>query len=307
MITLSNAPQHQFQWTEVKVKRIRDRTVTSATGLFAALLFVTSTASFAEDKDDKRDSIHNSVIEQGFAASPIPREKLNLNGKSPHLVGLGSYLVNGAGDCNGCHSFPRFLRPGGTVPGTNGNPTGNLSNQGSNPKYGDPYLDPPAQSVTDQLKANHNTAHFLAGGRCFGAFQSRNLTPDASGRPRGLTEAEFIRVMRTGADVSCAKANPPIYGGEFDPVCGLADPPGAGVTYNPEVLQTMSWPTYHSMTDFDLKAIYAYLSSLPTTTACNTAADGCAGFSGLAVAQGLKPGQYAYANTDDCPNPPPPQ
>jgi hypothetical protein len=307
MITLSNAPQHQFQWTEVKVKRIRDRTVTSATGLFAALLFVTSTASFAEDKDDKRDAIHNSVIEQGFAASPIPREKLNLNGKSPHLVGLGSYLVNGAADCNGCHSFPRFLRPGGTVPGTNGNPTGNLSNQGSNPKYGDPYLDPPAQSVTDQLKANHNTAHFLAGGRCFGAFQSRNLTPDASGRPRGLTEAEFIRVMRTGADVSCAKANPPIYGGEFDPVCGLADPPGAGVTYNPEVLQTMSWPTYHSMTDFDLKAIYAYLSSLPTTTACNTAADGCAGFSGLAVAQGLKPGQYAYANTDDCPNPPPPQ
>jgi hypothetical protein len=36
-------------------------------------------------------------------------------------------------------------------------------------------------------------------------------------------------------------------------------------------------------------------------------ADGYAGFSGRALAQGLKAGQYAYPNTDDCPNPPPPQ
>jgi hypothetical protein len=292
----------------VNVKHIRDGSAMWSAGLFAALLLATtSTASFAEERDDKKDAISNSVVEQGFAASPIPKDKLNLAGKDRALVGLGAYLVNGAADCNGCHTFPRFLRPGGTVPGTNGNPTGNLSSQGSNPTYGDPYLDPPEQSLTAQLKANHNTAHFLAGGRCFGAFQSRNLTPDASGKPRGLTEAEFIQVMRTGKDVSCNKANPPIYGGAFDPVCEIADPPGAGVTYNPEVLQTMSWPTYHSMTDSDLKAIYAYLSSLPTTTACNTAADGCAGFSGLAQAQGLKSGQYAYPNTDDCPNPPPPQ
>jgi hypothetical protein len=258
-------------------------------------------------RNGKNDDIDRSVVQQGFDASPIPKEKLNFKGKNPFLVGLGSYLVNAAADCNGCHSFPRFLRPGGTVPGTNGNPTGNLTNQGSNPIYGDPYLDPPPQSVREQLKANHNIKHFLAGGRCFGGFQARNLTPDDSGRPRGLTEAEFIRVMRTGADVSCSKPNPPTYGGVPDGVCALPDPPGAGVTYNPNVLQTMSWPTYHSMTDTDLKAIYAYLSALSQTTACNTAADGCAGFSGLALAQGLKSGQYAYPNTDDCPNPPPPQ
>src|SRR5262249_6001975 len=129
--------------------------------------------------------------------------------------------------------------------------------------------------------------------RCFGALQSRNLTPDDSGKPRGLSEAEFIQVMRQGSDVSCTKPNPPKYGGVPDGVCALPDPPGAGVTYNPNVLQTMPWPTIHSMTDTDLKAIYAYLSALPQTTACNTAADGCAGFSGLALAQGLKPGQYA--------------
>jgi len=113
--------------------------------------------------------------------------------------------------------------------------------------------------------------------------------------------------MRTGADVSCNKPRLPIYGGQSDQVCKLLDPPGVNVTYNPKVMQTMPWTTYHSMTDRDLKAIYAYLTALPTTTACNTAADGCAGFSGLAQMKGLTPGQYAYANTDDCPNPPPPQ
>lgn len=287
------------------MKRVHGRTfMSAAAGSALLLLAATSIASLA---DDLKDNIRNSTVEQGFAASPIPEDRLNLFGKDRALVGRGSYLVNAAADCNGCHSFPRFLRPGGVAPGTNGNPTGNLSSQGSNPKFGDPYLDTPPQSVDDQLKANHNIKHFLAGGRCFGAFMARNLTPDATGRPRSLTEAEFFKVMRTGADVSCNKPNPPIYGGQVDGVCKLIDPPGANVTYNPNVLQTMSWPTYHSMTDHDLKAIYAYLSALPTTTACNTATDGCAGFSGRALQQGLKPGQYAYANTDDCPNPPPPQ
>jgi hypothetical protein len=291
---------------EVNVKHIRGRTFTSAAALGTALilLIATNLASFAEHQNQDQGN-DDSIVEQGFAASPIPEDKLNLFGKDRAQVGLGSYLVNAAADCNGCHSFPRFLRPGGTVPGTNGNPTGNLTYQGSDPIYGDPYLDPPPQSVNGPLKANHNIKHFLAGGRCFGAFMARNLTPDDSHRPRGLTEAEFITVMRTGADISCSKPRPPVYDGQPDGVCYLPDPPGANVTYNPRVLQTMSWPTYHSLTDGDLKAIYAYLSALPTTLACNTAADGCAGFSGLAHA--LASGQYAYPNTDDCPNPPPPQ
>jgi hypothetical protein len=286
---------------EVNLNYVRGRTVMSTTTLGTALilLIATNIASLAKDKDSD-----DSIVEQGFAASPIPENQLNLSGKDRAEVGFGSYLVNAAADCNGCHSFPRFLRPGGTVPGTNGIKTGNLTNQGSNPIYGDPYLDPPPQRLNDQLKANHNVKHFLAGGRCFGAFMARNLTPDKSHRPRGLTEEEFIKVMRTGGDISCNKPHPPVYGGKPDEVCNLPDPAGANVTYNPLVLQTMSWPTYHSLTDGDLKAIYAYLSALPTTGACNTAEDGCPGFSGLAAGT---PGVYAYPNTDDCPNPPPPQ
>jgi hypothetical protein len=269
----------------------------------AALAFVTASSSPAF-ADDPNDAISKSQVQQGLAASPIPASKLNFTGKNPYLVALGSYLVNGAGDCNGCHTFPRFLRPGGTVPGTNGNSTGNLTSQGSNPQYGNPYLDLIEQSLTGQLKANTNVKHFLAGGRCFGFFQSRNISPDDSGKPRGLTEAEFIQVMRQGKDISCdpARPHPPTYGGVVDPVCSTPEGAGAGHSFNPGVLQTMPWPTYHSMTDTDLKAIYAYLSALPQTSACNTAQDGCSGWFGLAKTLGVV-GQnaYAYANTDDCP------
>jgi hypothetical protein len=302
------------------------------TGIAAAALAFLATTSSPSRADNPNDAIPQSQVQQGLAASPIPADKLNFSGKNPYLVALGSYLVNSAADCNGCHTFPRFLRPGGTAPGTNpvGNATGNLANLGSDPRYGNPYLDPvpppsgPDQSLTGQLKANtnaditHGTVaytptgvpinqynHFLAGGRCFGFFMSRNLTPDDSGKPRGLTEAEFMQVMRQGKDVSCDpnRPNPPTYGGVVDPVCSTPEGRGAGVSFNPGVLQTMSWPTYHSMTDTDLKAIYAYLSALPQSKACNTVQNGCAGFFGDANTPGSVVGQnsYAYANTDDCP------
>jgi len=41
-----------------------------------------------------------SRIQIGYAISPVP---LNLYGRNPALVGLGSYLVNGPGACNSCH------------------------------------------------------------------------------------------------------------------------------------------------------------------------------------------------------------
>jgi hypothetical protein len=246
-----------------------------ACAVAVSIAVTTSGISYA---DDSKDAVERSVIQQGFAASPIPKSKLNFAGKDPYLVGLGAYLVNAAADCSGCHSFPRFLSLGDVA--------------GSNPAFNDPYLGNPLdQSISGQLRANFNNKHYLAGGRCFGGFMARNITPDASGRPLGLTEWEFVKVMRTGEDIACEK-NP------ADPICALGTP-GA----NEAVLQTMSWPTYHSMTDTDLKAIYAYLSAIPHAEACNTVEDGCPGFSGSAA--NLK--GYAYKSTDDCPNPPTPQ
>src|SRR5437016_1285996 len=40
-------------------------------------------------------------VQKGLAISPVP---LNITGKDSNQVGYGSYLVNAAGDCNGCHS-----------------------------------------------------------------------------------------------------------------------------------------------------------------------------------------------------------
>jgi hypothetical protein len=310
------------------VKHVKGWTATSAAALIATAVFALSTRAIADS------NISPSDVQQGIAISPIPFDKLNLQNRPRALVALGSYLVNGVGDCVGCHTFPRFLRPVGTGP-TAANSTGNLAGQGSDPRYGNPFLDPvppptgPDQSLTGQMKANINADthgivthtqkgvpiypnnHFLAGGRCFGFFMSRNLTPDDdSGMPRGLTEAEFIQVMRTGKDLSCTKMNPgrtagPRYGGakDGDPVCSTPEGGGAGTSFNPEVMQTMPWPTYHSMTDTELKAIYAYLSSLPQAKACNTVQNGCSGWFGDAKAAGqVGANRYRYANTDDCPN-----
>jgi hypothetical protein len=233
--------------------------------------------SYAGNNDD---AISSNPVQQGFEISPVPKAKLNFAGKDYFRVGLGSYLVNAVSGCDGCHSFPQYLEKGNTA--------------GSNPAAGDPFEGTPStQSVSRQLVANYNVSHYLAGGQCFGPFMARNLTPEANGRPEGLTESEFIRVMRTGEDIHCEKE-------PADPICALG-PPTA-------VLQVMPWPAYHRMTDADLKAIYAYLTAIPPAAACNTVADGCPGFSGLAA----NSANYAYKDSPDSgcpngPNGPPPQ
>jgi hypothetical protein len=105
-------------------------------------------------------------IIKGFQIAPV---RLNLSGKDPILVGLGSYLVNAAGGCNDCHTNPPFE------------------------EGGDPFQGQPKRI---------NAENYLAGGASFGPFTSRNLTPDPSnGRPAGLTFQQFRRTMRTGEDL----------------------------------------------------------------------------------------------------------
>ncbi len=237
--------------------------------LALSVMIASSGVAFADD-----DTISSTLVEQGYKISPIPRDQLNLTGKSTTAVGLGSYLVNAVGDCSGCHSFPQFLEKGGA---------------GNNPSAGDPFEGiPSTQSVSGQLVANFNVSHYMGGGQCFGPFMARNLTPDQYGPVEGLTQDEFITVIRTGADVHCDKfAN--------DPICALGPPT--------PLLQVMPWSTYHGMTDAHLRAMYAYLSAIPAATACNTVANGCPGYSGDAATSA----NYAYPNTSDCPNPAPPQ
>lgn len=148
--------------------------------------------------DDDAQLMSDSRVQKGFEIAPV---RLNLDGKKRNLVGLGSYLVNGVGGCNDCHTCPNFQPADDPYRGGSGHP---------------------------------NALNYLAGGRQFGPFTSANLTPK-NGLPAGLTEARFIHTIRTGED---------------------PDKPG-------QLLQVMPWPIYRNMTDRDLRAIYAYLSSIP--------------------------------------------
>lgn len=88
-----------------------------------------------------------------------------------------------------------------------------------------------------------NATGYLGGGTPFGpGIVSRNLTPE-NGLPGGRTYKQFVQIMRTGIDLDHAT---PQYG---------------------PLLQVMPWPTYQNLTDTDLRAIYAYLKTIPAVRA----------------------------------------
>src|SRR6267142_1661018 len=72
-------------------------------GTAAAFTTLIATGLIVGSQHGRADSDDNegSKIQIGFAIAPV---HLNLQGKNRSLVGLGSYIVNAQGDCNGCHS-----------------------------------------------------------------------------------------------------------------------------------------------------------------------------------------------------------
>ena len=128
-------------------------------GLALAGMLIGSPRGRAQDQGDNSDS----RIQEGFKILfEIFPNGLNLAGKDPALVGLGSYLVNTEG-CADCHSA--------------GPPTQYA--RGGNPFFGQPK--------------KVNTATYLGGGRDFGTVSgppsphiiSRNLTPPPQNRTAG--------------------------------------------------------------------------------------------------------------------------
>ena len=201
-----------------------------AMGVFAIVMTaaLSNTASRVQANNEHHDD--ESRIAQGYSIAPVP---LNLKGKNHALVGLGSYIVNGVADCNGCHS---------AGPQTEYLPGGN------------PYMGQPERI---------NPATYLGGGRDFGPFPgpgpfphivSRNLTPDKTGMPEGgHTLAEFTQILRTGVDMD-----------NLHPTCtGAPDGTCLPAPFRGDLLQIMPWPDFGKLTDHDLRAIYEYLSAVP--------------------------------------------
>jgi hypothetical protein len=183
-----------------------------ATTFLLAGLILPIVLGYARTSDAQASDEH-SQIQIGMSIAPVP---LDLTGKNRSLVGLGSYIVNAQGGCNDCHTW---------------RPTDIPPNFGSNyEEGGDPFLGQPERIYA---------AGYLAGGRPFGPFTSRNLTPDGAGKPARMTIDEFIDTMRTGVD---SKNRHPAIS---------------------PLLQVMPWPVYRNMTDRDLKAVYEFLRSIP--------------------------------------------
>jgi hypothetical protein len=182
--------------------------------------------------DDDEGNPEAALIRRGFEIAPVP---LDLDGKNTALVGLGSYLVNAVGECNGCHSAgPATEYAAGGNPYFKGNPP----------------------TVVNQ-------STYLGGGRNFGSLIpgtpviiSRNLTPDRTGRPAGgRTFEEFMLILRTGSDLD-----------HLHPNCSTAvttDCFPAHQPFNGDLLQVMPWPEYRNMSRRYARAIYEYLRAIP--------------------------------------------
>src|SRR5579864_5716416 len=90
------------------------------------VVIVLAATSIKAPRAHANDDDTESKIKIGFEIAPV---SLNLAGRNRALVGLGSYLVNAVGDCNGCHT-------------AGGPPNFNYA-QGGNPYFNQhPVVDP---------------------------------------------------------------------------------------------------------------------------------------------------------------------
>jgi len=212
----------------------------TATAVFAGvvvagMLIVSKSGQAANDNNGAQDE--KQMIQIGLAVASSEGITLNMTGKDPDMVGLGSYLANVAGDCNGCHS---------AGPATAFAPGGN------------PFLLPGPFSGIKKI----NPKTYLGGTRSFGSFGpgpkgeiiSRNLTPDSTGRAEGgETLSGFKQIMRTGLDPD-----------HRHPSCSASITTDClSFPFNGDLLQVMPWPNFQSMTDRQLTALYVFLSAVP--------------------------------------------
>jgi hypothetical protein len=207
-------------------------------GLMLTGSLISSPRGRTDDQGDETDS----RIRIGFAIAPV---QLNLEGKNPALVGLGSYIVNTEG-CNDCHSA--------------GPPTQYA--QGGNPYLGQPKV--------------VNTKTYLGGGRDFGTvfspliagpesphIISRNLTPapnNKTGLPGGdITPEDFLKIITTGKDFDGLHPNCSV---NRNTNCfSVNAPPIPSV--DGDLLQVMPWPNFKDLKEREILAIYEYLKAVP--------------------------------------------
>jgi hypothetical protein len=193
---------------------------------------------------------------------------INAAGKDMTLVGLGSFIANAQADCNGCHGSDPANE---FVPATNPY----LLGTSKNPLFITAITAAPQFNQATYLNGGQNfgpvgpgvvsdpTSPLFAGPGAGPAIITRNLTPDYTGNPAGgIDLPTFINILRTGHDYD-----------SLHPNCGTFETDlGTFVTYtdncynapvNGTVLQVMPWVKFRNMTDYQLTALWTYLSTVP--------------------------------------------
>jgi hypothetical protein len=140
-------------------------------------------------------------------------------------VERGEYLVH-LGGCNDCHS-PKTFTDAGPVPDT----TRLLAGYPAGSKL--PSV--PAGVIGPEAWGALASNDFTAWAGPWGVSFSRNLTPDQATGLGSWTEAMFIQTIRDGKHQGTGRP----------------------------LLPPMPWQEYRNLTDDDLRAIWAYLQSLP--------------------------------------------
>jgi len=152
-----------------------------------------------------------------------PAEATTGDAAASQTVERGKYLVT-VGGCNDCHT-PFVMTERGPAPDMNRMLSGHPESS--------PMPPPPALPEGPWLWMGGATNTAFAGP--WGVSFAFNLTPDDNTGMGIWTEEMFIRTLRTGRHM------------------GVSRP----------VMPPMPWQGYAQMTDEDLKAIYAYLRTIP--------------------------------------------
>src|SRR5688572_6440101 len=143
-------------------------------------------------------------------------------------VERGKYLTR-VGGCNDCHTPKTFGPPNGM--------DFDMSKELSGHPAGDKLPPVPAKLIGEGGYGTLASAHLTAWVGPWGVSYAMNLTPDKAHGLGSWTEQMFIDAIRTGKHMGQANGR--------------------------AILPPMPWNWYRDMTDEDLKAIWAYLQSLP--------------------------------------------
>ncbi|HEX4634032.1 MAG TPA: hypothetical protein VH163_09375, partial [Gemmatimonadales bacterium] len=115
------------------------------------------------------ENLKDQVSAEAWIGLSIAPVELDLRGKNPELVGLGSYIVNAQGGCNDCHNNGTQYLAGGNR-----------------------FLGQPKRI---------NAAGYLVGGAVVFGVTSLNLRPELGTTPplpAGRTYRQFAAEIRTG-------------------------------------------------------------------------------------------------------------